>query len=414
MVDNIIIICSGKLVDGNSAGAARVLNYSKAISSMGRNVYISSLTNKKILAKNTHVVQENIFKVTDPISYKSILSKVFLKNNYLITTIYLFRIAKYAKKLAGNSCFILYPSIDPTMEPLCVLILKKLYKYKIFCEINELRRAGVDRNLLNETPIGRLLGNIHNQMKICQYRFNENVIKYFDGLLIISTNLIEYFKRINTNFIHIPILTDTRSYTPIFNKKYILGDVFTMAFAGQIGISKEGFNIFYMALGKLKKSNVAFELHLFGSYMKNEKKELERIALENNISSNIIFHGLIDQADVINHLSNKHLLLLPRIENLKTKYGFSTKLSEYLISGTPVLVTDVSDNSLYIQDKVNGFIIKNTNEHAYFEKLIDIITHYNKYVEEIPINAFNTAKDHFDFTNHAQSLVNFIDDTSKS
>jgi len=102
------------------------------------------------------------------------------------------------------------------------------------------------------------------------------------------------------------------------------------------------------------------------------------------------------------------LLIIPRPLNLQTKYGFSTKLSEYLISGVPVLVTNVSDNSLYIKDGYNGFIVEPGNYKKMGEKILYVISNYNKLKKTISMNAYQTAKEYFNYSNYSKDIFNFI------
>ncbi|MFH0865658.1 MAG: glycosyltransferase family 4 protein [Bacteroidota bacterium] len=409
MVENIIIVCSGKLFDGNSAGAARVMNFSKAFASKGKKVYISSLSLKKISVKNVSTIAENIYKVNDAAVYKNILHKLIFRNNYFSSFIYLRRIAKFARKLNGESCFLLYPSVDQTMEPMCIFVLKRQFGFRIYCEINELRKTNVARKSSAKNKIHGIFAKLHAAIKYKLYRHNEKLSKHFDGLLIISTNLEEYYKKFNSNYIRIPILTDVKLNTSPQKKSLQPGDIFTIGFTGFIDITKEGFDIFYNALGKFKKEFNKFELHLYGHYIKNESGRLKRIALENNIEKNIIYHGHVKQTEIFECTKKHHLLILPRGENPQTKYGFSTKLAEYMISGTPVLVTNISDNGLFIKDGENGFIIEKADATLFYKKLLYIIKNYNQFGETIPVNAFRTARQHFDFSNYADAMVQLIE-----
>ena len=75
------------------------------------------------------------------------------------------------------------------------------------------------------------------------------------------------------------------------------------------------------------------------------------------LDNRVYYVGNLDPDDLQDEFSKYHLLILSRPLNPQTRYGFSTKLSDYLISDVPVLVTDVSDNSIYIRDGINGYLI---------------------------------------------------------
>ena len=94
--------------------------------------------------------------------------------------------------------------------------------------------------------------------------------------------------------------------------------------------------------------------------------------------------------------------------NPQTRYGFSTKLSDYLISGVPVLVTDVSDNSIYIRDGINGYLIPPGSMSALEAKLMEIIDNYNQSSILIARNALETAARELDYRNYTDKLIDFL------
>ena len=103
-----------------------------------------------------------------------------------------------------------------------------------------------------------------------------------------------------------------------------------------------------------------------------------------------------------------HLLILPRPINKRTIYGFSTKLSEYLVSGIPVLLTDVSDNAMFIKDNYNGYIIPPGSADAIAGKLEEIILSYNDRAQEIVKNAHITVRERLDLRLFTQVYNEFF------
>ena len=78
------------------------------------------------------------------------------------------------------------------------------------------------------------------------------------------------------------------------------------------------------------------------------------------------------------------------------------------MSGVPVLVTDVSENSLFIKDGVNGFIVKPGDKNAMTEKLIYILSNYNKIAETVGKNGYETALKNFHYSNYSSDMTKFI------
>jgi glycosyltransferase involved in cell wall biosynthesis len=289
-----------------------------------------------------------------------------------------------------------------------VVLLKWVYKHRVICEINELRRSIVKNFIPHRKRYKNDILRFSNFIRYYYYRFNEILTKYFDGLIVISTNLETYYKKYNNNIIRIPILSDKfEDNTP--RKSFIsINDPFIISFTGQIDLRKEGIDILFKALSLLKGDFRNFKLFLYGPVSRNDKEILEGLAKRLGIQDDIVFKGIVPQHQIHKILIESHLLLLLRPNNLQNQYGFSTKLAEYLVSGTPVLISAVSDNTLYIKDGENGFVVNEMNENEIASKLFWIIINYTKVVETIKYNSLKTADEIFHYKNYVQIFKRFI------
>jgi glycosyltransferase involved in cell wall biosynthesis len=235
----------------------------------------------------------------------------------------------------------------------------------------------------------------------------DKLTTFYDGLVVISTNLEQYYKRYNNNLLRVPILSNTEDVPLQLPSSYNASENFRLGFTGSITLKKEGFDCFYKALALVKAKHINFELHLYGPIFEKDLL-LDELPRQLGIKENVFYHGIINQDHLINEIQKNHLLVLPRPLNFQTQYGFSTKLSEYLVSGIPVLVTDVSDNALYIQDGYNGFIIPPGNSEIMAEKILYIVSNYESIREAIAKNAYLTAKKYFNYKTHSNALCNFL------
>jgi glycosyltransferase involved in cell wall biosynthesis len=100
--------------------------------------------------------------------------------------------------------------------------------------------------------------------------------------------------------------------------------------------------------------------------------------------------------------------VIPRGFTLQNNYGFSTKLSDYLDHGKPILITDVSDNHLFIKDGINGFIVPTDDNEKMYAKLVYIIDNYESLKDDIQKNANETSKQSFYYNNFSEILQKFL------
>jgi len=409
---SVFIITEIKIYQGNSAGSARMMNFSKALALEGVKVYLcSAILKHNINIDKLQEVYPNIFLVGEESKKQPGRIKRKLCNliNILIIIKYLQKIVKLSKQIRGEVIFYIYPQPAISIDLVGLIYVKFIHHYKLFYDVNELRRASLYKCIFSRNILIRSYQIFMYYFNYIKYVIEEKLTKYYDGLVVISKNIEKYFKKYNNNTLRVPILSDTLKYS--FNPRidYRKGESFRIGFTGSISLRKEGFDGFYKALSLVKSKIKNFELHLYGPISKNEAQILSNdLPLKYGIKKNIIYHGIVEQSILIRKLRENHLLILPRPLNLQTKYGFSTKLSEYLISGIPVLVTDVSDNSMYIRDGYNGFIVEPGDYKKMAEKIIYIISNYKSIKDTVGKNAYLTAKECFNYVNYSKKIYNFI------
>jgi glycosyltransferase involved in cell wall biosynthesis len=413
---NIFIITAFKIYKGNSASSARLMNIAKALAFAENKVYLASAEINKKEHLNIKEVERNIFLVgeenIDTVNKNKII-KYLDKIIYPIFIIsYIMKINSLLKKTPGKKIIYLYPNVYISIEIICLIFFKLLNHYKIFYDFNEIRRASLYNYNYSKVYYKSILQKsifiiiwLVNWLK---YYLNEKFLFFYDGIVVISTNLEIYSKRYNNNLLRIPILSDSKitpiAQPPCYKKK----QSFLICFTGQIILNKEGFDLLFEVLSKVNKKHCV-ELHLFGRISKSEKELITNILpLKYGISGKIKYYGMIAQQDLLVEMQKRHLLILPRPLSMQTKYGFSTKLSEYLTSGIPTLVTDVSDNNIYIKDNINGFIVKAGDLIEMEEKIIFVIENYNEIVPKIIKNAYTTAEQYFDYRQYTNKLDAFL------
>lgn len=73
-----------------------------------------------------------------------------------------------------------------------------------------------------------------------------------------------------------------------------------------------------------------------------------------------------------------------------------------------VLVTDISDNGLYIKDGESGFLVPPDNAEAMFDKIIYIVKNNEELRDSIIENARKTSEQNFDYKLYSEKLSFFL------
>lgn len=71
----------------------------------------------------------------------------------------------------------------------------------------------------------------------------------------------------------------------------------------------------------------------------------------------VMVSGPVGREEMPSVLHGADILVLPRPDSLVGRYGFPSKLPEYLASGRPVVATDVGDHGLLVKDGETGLLV---------------------------------------------------------
>ena len=395
---DVFIISTGDIVRGRMAGTHRILKIAKSLAAGDISVYICSL----IYINNDLVKAIELF----PGIY-SIESTGRFEDYSEHITVFLRTVNKFIKGKNSEKVIYLYPTTWVLKDFIYLLYFKIIKGYKFYCDINELRST----NVFSTTPpagfFSKIVFFLKSARDLISYKLSGLQIPFYDGIVVISTNLEKYFSRYAKKIIRVPILCDVSEIKTGKSPVQFNSGAFKICFAGTISCSKEGFDILFEALSLVNKEKNT-ELYLYGPIHDNDKEILKKLTEINNLKERVFYMGNLDPDQLLSEFKKYHLLILPRPLIPQTKYGFSTKLSEYLISGIPILVTDVSDNALYIKDSVNGYIVQPGSSEALAGKILKIIENYNDTSRVIAQNALQTASREFDYHLFTQTFTNFF------
>jgi glycosyltransferase involved in cell wall biosynthesis len=398
----VYIISSGDIAGSKTAGAQRVQKIARSLAHGNITVYLCSLGNIQKPPLNMRELFPGVYALTGSNYPDTSKRKLIPFLKYLNI---------FIKSDTSESIIYLYPTTFIRNDFIYLIYFKFIKKYSFFCEINELRRTNAFSLHPYKKFPGKQLANLKVFYDYVAYWLSEYQAPFYDGIVVISRNLEYYFTRFNNNIIRIPILCDSEL---IKRKRPVLrydGNIFKIGFAGSINSRKEGFKLFFEALALVnKKHNV--QLYLYGNLLEKDRIELNDLATEYFLHEKVFYVGNFEPDRLPDELAGYHLLALPRPLTAQTKYGFSTKLSEYLVSGVPILLTDVSDNSLYFRDGYNAYIISGNSAESLADKISVIMHNYNNNADFIVEQAFETARNDFDYRLFSHVLINFFFNTS--
>ena len=376
--------------------------YAQAVANKNTPVYLMTCSASPINEKTLQEVYPNVFILKDNTITHSFLGTFkFIKNVF-----------KFSEEIVEEKSFLFYPSPLVYLELIALFYLKFLKKCKVYYELNEVRKYTA--TFQEKLSLRHFKYSAKKIIYKTVFSTLEYLLRFYDGLICISTAIETYSKTYNPATIRVPILTHPDFKKEFSNKIYSQKDTFNIGFSGSIHPIKENLINFFKVLAELNKSNYKFSFNMCG-YIEKQHKELllDQTAKELNIKEHINYYGNLDAKELSTFLNQQQLLVIPRGFTLQNNYGFSTKLSDYLNHGKLILITDVSDNKLYIKDGINGFIVPTDDNSKMYEKLKYIINNYNDINNVIQENANVTSRTSFYYMNFSDVLYKFLFKTIK-
>lgn len=376
-----------------------MLNMARSISNGGVKVSIFSYADFLVSSGEVTMLMEGIFGYDS--GSHAISARRYNLWHFLEVSL------KYMKSNASETVVYLYPTTFIFKDFIYLFYFKFLKGLRFFTDINEIRSSIAFSAKSPDGNIGKFIYYIKSSWEYFIYSVNEWQVGLYDGITVISVSLEKYFKKRARKLVRIPILCNTDNMPALSRVKPYTGDVFRICFAGYINIEKEGFQILIESLRNVNR-NRKVELYLYGQIGDEVRIRLKELTDHFGFSDNLFYLGNINPELLQNEFSKYHLLVLPRTLNRRTKYGFSTKLTDYMVSGTPVLVTNVSDNALIIKDNHNGFIIEPGSPSKMTDKILEIIDGYSSNAGNIVANAQRTAREMLDYRLYTWKFIDFF------
>jgi glycosyltransferase involved in cell wall biosynthesis len=378
---------------GKSAAAKRMQYYAKSLVSDTMKVYLVSCTTTRLVEEDFIETESGIFIHPTKSQTRSLSGSLnFLKN-----------LNRLSASKNSKSIYLLYPQSFFFLEFWSVFYMILYKKHKVFYELNEVKKYYLF--LYKSVIKSKTKALLTVFIRKIQFSIMDRFMKYHAGLICISTNIERYGQKFNTNTLRVPILTDPKLEFEPINTQFSTPNVFNIGFSGSIVPKKENLLQFVEVLNSIINRGFEIKFNLCGSVTPENLSLLRKASIQANC---IAYYGNLNERELSNFLIQQDLLVVPRGYTLQNKYGFSTKLSDYLNHKKVILVTDISDTAMYIKDGVNGFIVSPDDVREMTEKLSYIITNFNSIEPKMIHQAAITSAKYFDYRHYRSALTTFL------
>jgi glycosyltransferase involved in cell wall biosynthesis len=374
--------------EGNAA-TNRVYAYAKGFNENGINAVVICFQNEYIDVHNGNIEGIRYFH---PFLQKK-RNKFFIVRRWFKLLKY-FRTIKIIKEIDKEDkiiAVICYSRLFLTQ--LFVFILAKICKTKIILESNE-----YPFQYYQKSSFTKALGEVELFLEL----------KLFDGVICISHYLVDFYKSrgiLQEKLFVVPSIVDTTRFMSQFNSQlsfdYIL-------YCGSLTIIKDGVDILIKSFAVIAERYHNLSLVLIGrGGSDKEEIEIRKLVKLLNIEKRVFFLGQISRKDIPGYLKNAKILALARPKSIIAEAGFPSKLTEYLATGKPVVVTSVGEIPDYLRDDVTAFLSLPNSVDSFAGKMDYVLKNYS-FSLEVSKQGKELTATVFNYKFQANRIIEFI------
>lgn len=220
--------------------------------------------------------------------------------------------------------------------------------------------------------------------------------KKANGLFVISKALYDYYKEEGfKNIGLVNMFVDESRFAPQINDAILRKKIIT--YCGTISMEKDGVDVLLRAFSEVLKKHPDYQLRIVGrGETERIYEQTVKLSKDLGLEDKVLFTGLVPYTEMPKMLMESEILALARPDNEQAKYGFPTKLGEYLCTGNPVVVTRVGELPNYIEDRKSCIFAEAGNAGDFAEKLCWAIEHpedakqIGRQGREVALHAFSS------------------------
>lgn len=247
-------------------------------------------------------------------------------------------------------------------------------------------------------------------VETCKYKFfarhyNDDCCRT-TGLFVISHALKSYFESIGVDHkkVHVVnMIVDSKRFMDIKKDENVEPYI---AYCGNVSNLKDGIDNLIESFSLVSKRYSNIKLYIIGDISPKGSNNMDLVNCL-GLSNRIVFTGKVQSSEMPQLLVNAKMLALARPDTLQNKYGFPTKLGEYLLSGNPVVVTRVGDIPLFLEDKKTALLSDCGDVKAFADNIIWVLDHPEE-AHEIGLRGRDVANQCFNYVTESQKMYKVL------
>lgn len=396
-----VIIVASEPYPNGMAGTRRVTCYARAMNSVGIDceVVLYRRTEKRGGARNT--ASRGVFK---GVPYRYIGGSPYKGNHYVTRKFFNWLDAnlteRYLRKnLREGDVLFLYMG---QQLDLMLRFMKAAKSVGAFCVRD-----------LCEIPYGTSVET--EETALMRERVLAEQFPLLDGIISISDSLLEIAKertRPDCKHLKVPILVDYEEFC--LPDKCLDQDVPYIFHSGTLFEQKDGILGMIEAFGKAL-GDIPFPVKfiLTGPLVSSpHKDDITRLIDKYGLEGKVIFTDYLSDSQLRGYLSGAYLTIINKYPTRQNRYGFSTKLGEYLAAGKPVIITRFGEAMNWLEDGKSAYMIDMEDNDALARAIVRVFKNPDER-RRISDGARDLCRRSFDYSRWGEPLRGFLDSLGK-
>ena len=290
-------------------------------------------------------------------------------------------------------------------EPFDCLLLSFDSPDKLYTIVPLLKSKGYKLLFIGDEfpePIRRLKAKIPEWYRYA-YKF---IYKFIDGRIVMTQNLKNYYDTVvcpKPTYILNSII-DEKRFVDIERQPV---EQPYLCYMGNMELAKDNVDNIIRAYSMAADEFPQYQLWLFGTPNAQDRAIVEGVIRDCKMEERVFIKGRVDYGQVPQILANATLLVTSQPITKRAGGGFPTKMAEYMMSHTPMIVTNVGEIYKYVQDGVNTYMVEPCQPEQYADKLRYALSNKDESAA-IAEKAYIEAKINYGAISVTKGLIDFI------
>lgn len=242
-----------------------------------------------------------------------------------------------------------------------------------------------------------------------QYLLRKKVLPKIDGIIGISHGWCDWSKQHGIHHVWCPSFGVDRDFRTSPNQT---ADPFVLTVSGAMS-SREVPESYLQSLLVCAKRSINVKLRIVGNAGKKwvERRAMRMIKSNPELERRVEFTGFLSDADLKSTFRNADAFVLLRRDNLESNMLFPTRLPEYMVTGNPVILSEVGCFSRCFKHKEDVFFVHPKNDPNELADAIEYLSENPEKRFQIGQNGRKKMLDSFSLESLGKRLQQFLQET---